>query len=536
MRDAAPAPPVSRSATARDQRRWSTLAVVVVSILVVFLDGMVLNVALPRIQQELGASQGKQEWAVAAYTLVFAALLLPFGAVGDRLGRRRILTAGLAVFGAASAVAAYAGSPIELILMRAVMGVGAAAILPSTLAIITNTFDEDERGRAIAIWAAASGLAVPLGPLVGGAMLDAGFWWGSVLLINVPIVLVALVGVRRLVPESRDPTEPEVDRLGVLLSVAGLGLLVYGVIRAGQTAEWTSRATIGAIAGGIALLVVFVWLEATSNHAALDVRWFRQPALATASGAMALAMFALFGAMLYGIYYLQFDRGYSPLGAGVLLLGNAAAVVVFAPLSAALAKRHGHRRVCATGLVVLAAAYAGMATIDRDTHIAVVELLLIALGAGSALVIAPTTDLVMAAIPKERAGAASALNSAVRSVGGAIGIAVLGSVLSTAYRSGIGSSVDVLPTAARDAAGESIGGTQAVVAATHDSIADHGASLLEAASRAFTDAMHLTAALSTAAVFVALAVVLVWMPRRADTAEIGRASSTLNVPHRDAQP
>jgi MFS family permease len=369
MRDAAPAPPVSRSATARDQRRWSTLAVVVVSILVVFLDGMVLNVALPRIQQELGASQGEQEWAVAAYTLVFAALLLPFGAVGDRLGRRRILTAGLAVFGAASAVAAYAGSPIELILMRAVMGVGAAAILPSTLAIITNTFDEDERGRAIAIWAAASGLAVPLGPLVGGAMLDAGFWWGSVLLINVPIVLVALVGVRRLVPESRDPTEPEVDRLGVLLSVAGLGLLVYGVIRAGQTTEWTSRATIGAIAGGIALLVVFVWLEATSNHAALDVRWFRQPALATASGAMALAMFALFGAMLYGIYYLQFDRGYSPLGAGVLLLGNAAAVVVFAPLSAALAKRHGHRRVCATGLVVLAAAYAGMATIDpRYTH------------------------------------------------------------------------------------------------------------------------------------------------------------------------
>jgi Na+/melibiose symporter-like transporter len=232
---------------------------------------------------------------------------------------------------------------------------------------------------------------------------------------------------------------------------------------------------------------------------------------------MALAMFALFGAMLYGIYYLQFDRGYSPLGAGVLLLGNAAAVVVFAPLSAALAKRHGHRRVCATGLVVLAAAYAGMATIERDTHIAVVELLLIALGAGSALVIAPTTDLVMAAIPKERAGAASALNSAVRSVGGAIGIAVLGSVLSTAYRSKVGSAVDVLPASARDAAGESIGGTQAVVAASHDGIADHGASLLEAASRAFTDAMHLTAGFSTAAVLIALAVVLVWMPRRGAT-------------------
>ena len=508
----------------RDPRRWSILAVVVASVLVVFLDGMVLNVALPRIQQELGASQGEQEWAVAAYTLVFAALLLPFGAVGDRFGRRRVLAGGLGVFGVASAIAAYAGSPTELIVMRAVMGVGAAAILPSTLAVITNAFDEEERGRAIAIWAAASGLAVPLGPLVGGAMLDAGFWWGSVLLINVPIVLGALAGVRALVPESKGPSRPKLDPLGVVVSVSGLGLLVYGIIRAGQTAAWTAPATVGAIAGGVVLLAVFVNIEATTAHAALDLRWFRQPALATASVAMALAMFALFGAMLYGIYYLQFNRGYSPLGAGALLLGNAAAVVVFAPLSAVLVKRHGPRSVCAAGFVVLAAAYAGMAIIDRETPIAVVELLLIILGAGSALVIAPTTDLVMAT-PKERAGTGSALNSAVRSVGGAIGIAVLGSILSTAYRSRIGTAVNVLPSAARDSAGESIGGTQAVVAAAHDSIADHGTSLLEAARRAFTDAMHLTATFSTAAVLVALAIVWLWMPRRVATGEVSRTRS-----------
>lgn len=506
---------------------------VVVSILVVFLDGMVLNIALPRIQQELGASQAEQEWIVASYTLVFAALLLPFGAVGDRFGRRRVLAGGLVLFGGASAVAAYATAPTELIVMRAVMGVGAAAILPSTLAIITNAFDEGERGRAIAIWAGASGLAVPLGPLVGGAMLDAGMWWGSVLLINVPVVLLALAGVRSVVPESRDLSKPRLDPLGVVVSIAGLGLLVYGVISAGQTANWIAPSTLGAITLGIVVLAWFAHIEATTPHAALDISWFRQASLATASTAMALAMFAMYGAMLYGIYYLQFDRGYSPLGAGVLLLGNAAAVVVFAPLSALFTKRYGARRVCVAGFLALAFAYGGMATIDRSTPIAIVELLLIVLGAGSALVIAPTTDVVMASIPRERAGAGSAFNSAVRAVGGALGIAVLGSVLSTAYRSRIGGALDGLPDAARDAAGESIGGTQAVVGATHNSFADHGASLLDASSRAFADAMHMTAGLSTAAVIAALVIVLLWMPHRANAATHGRFPVTTPTPRQE---
>lgn len=486
---------------------------VVLSILVVFLDGMVLNVALPRIQQELGASQADQEWIVASYTLVFAALLLPFGTVADRFGRRRVLTAGLLLFGAASAVAAYATAPMELIAMRAVMGVGAAAIVPSTLAVITNAFDETERGRAIAIWVGTAGLAVPLGPLVGGAMLDAGLWWGSVLLINAPIVLAALAGVRLVVPESRDTAKPRLDHRGVIASMAGLGLLVYGVIRAGQTADWNAPSTLGAIVLGISVLAWFVHIEATTPHAALDVRWFRRPAVATASTAMALAMFAMFGAMLYGIYFLQFDRGYSPLGAGVLLLGNAAAVVVFAPLSALWTRRYGARRVCAAGFLALAVAYGGMTTIDSSTPIAVVELLLIALGAGSALVIAPTTDVVIASIPREQAGAGSAFNSAIRAVGGALGVAVLGSVLSTVYRSRIAGALDGVPAASRDAAGESIGGTQGVVAATHNSFADHGASLLDASSHAFADAMHVAAGVSAAAVVAALVVVLVWMPR-----------------------
>ena len=436
-----------------DPRRWWILAVVVVSILVVFLDGMVLNVALPRIQQELGASQSEQEWAVASYTLVFAALLLPFGVLGDRYGRRRALTAGLLMFGAGSLAAAYTDTPTALILLRAATGAGAAAILPATLAIVTNAFDESERGRAIAIWAATGGLAVSLGPLVGGALLDAGLWWGSVLLINVPIVAAALLGVRRWVPESTDPARPRLDPLGVTLAVAGLGTLVFGVIRAGQRADWTGASTLGAVGIGIVVLAWFVVVEARSSHPALDVRWFRRPALATASLSMALAMFAMFGAMLYGIYFLQFDRGYSPLGAGVLLLGNAAAIAVFAPLSAVLTKRCGARLVCAWGFVVLVATYAAMTRIDRSTPIALVEVVLVLLGVGTALVVAPTTDLVMASIPRQHAGAGSAFNSAVRSVGGALGIAVLGSVLSTAYRSRIDGALDVLPEGARSTAG-----------------------------------------------------------------------------------
>jgi EmrB/QacA subfamily drug resistance transporter len=485
----------------------------VVSILVVFLDGMVLNVALPRIQRELGASQSEQEWAVASYTLVFAVLLLPFGVVGDRYGRRRVLAVGLLVFGAGSLAAAYATTPTALVLMRGATGVGAAAILPATLAIITNAFDESERGRAIAIWAATGGLAVSLGPLVGGALLGAGFWWGSVLLINVPIVGVALVGVRRWVPESTDPARPKLDPRGVALAVAGLATLAFGIIRAGQTANWTGHSTLGTVVLGVAVLAWFVRVEARTPHAALDVRWFRQPALATASVSMALAMFAMFGAMLYGIYFLQFDRGYSPLGAGVLLVGNAAAIAVVAPLSTVLAQQRGPRPVSAAGFTVLAVTYAAMTTIDRSTPIAMVEVLLVLLGVGTALVIAPTTDLVMASIPRQRAGAGSAFNSAVRSVGGALGIAVLGSVLSTAYRARVAGALDVLPANVRDAAGESIGGTQVVVSGVHQDMADHGAALLDASSRAFAQAMHVTAALSAAAVVVALAVVLIWMPR-----------------------
>ena len=493
------------------------LAVIAVSVLVVFMDGMVLNVALPSIQRQLGATQSQQQWAVAAYTLVFAALLLPMGVAADRYGRRRLLAGGLVVFGAASLAAAFSPTPMFLIAMRAVMGVGGAAIVPATLAVITATFDGASRGRAIGVWAATSGLAVSIGPLVAGLLLQAGLWWGSVLLINVPVVAAAAAGVLAWISESRSADRPPLDPVGVVLSVAGLTVLVFGVVRAGQTGDWNSAATIGAIALGMLILVAFVAVEARRDHAALDVRWFRQRPLAGAAVAMALAMFAIYGVGLYGIYYLQFLRGYTPLASGVLLLGNAAAIMVAAPASAVLASRYGQRRVCAAGFLLLVASYAAMAMVDASTPIVVVEVILVFLGAGSGIVITPTTDVVMARIPRERAGAGSALNSGVRSLGGALGIAVLGSVLATAYRAGIGGGLAGLPVHAQAAAGESIGATQLAVARLHDTFADHGASLLDAASTAFTDAMHVTAWLSVATVVVAFAVVVACLPHRPQT-------------------
>ena len=490
------------------------LVVIAVSVLVVFMDGMVLNVALPSIQRQLGATQSQQQWAVAAYTLVFAALLLPMGVAADRYGRRRLLAGGLGIFGAASLAAAFSPTPTYLIVMRAVMGVAGAAIVPATLAVITATFDGAARGRAIGVWAATSGLAVSIGPLVAGLLLEAGLWWGSVLLINVPVVAAAAAGVLAWIPKSRSTDRPPLDPVGVVLSVIGLTVLVFGVVRAGQTGDWTAAGTVGAIALGLVILVMFVAVEARSDHAALDVRWFKQRPLAGAAAAMGLAMFAIYGVGLYGIYYLQFFRGYTPLASGVLLLGNAAAIMVAAPASAVLANRYGQRRVCAAGFLVLAASYAAMATVEASTSIVVVEVILVLLGAGSGIVITPTTDVVMARIPRERAGAGSAFNSGVRSLGGALGIAVLGSVLATAYRAGIGGSLTGLPPSARSDAGESIGATQLAVARLHDTFADHGASLLEAAGTAFTSAMHVTAWLSVASVVAAFAVVMVCLPRR----------------------
>jgi len=283
-------------------RRWGILSVLIFSLLVVVLDNTVLNVALKRIQDELGASQSELEWSINSYTLVFAGLLFTFGLLGDRFGRKRMVVTGLALFGASSLLSAYAQTPGQLIGARALMGIGAAAILPATLAIITNVFDAKERGRAIGVWAGAVGIGIVLGPVVGGALLE-HFWWGSVFLINVPVVVLGIVLISAIVPESKDPNPGRLDPVGVLLSIVGLVLLAYGIIKGGQLASISQPEVYLPVVAGIALLGLFVWYESRSDHPSLDVTLFRNPVFSTSVSAIALIFFAMMGLLFFTTFY-----------------------------------------------------------------------------------------------------------------------------------------------------------------------------------------------------------------------------------------
>jgi DHA2 family multidrug resistance protein-like MFS transporter len=492
-------------------RRWTILGVLVVSLLVVVLDNTILNVAMKTIADPvrgLGASQSQLEWAINSYTLVFAGLLFTAGILGDRLGRRRVLLVGLALFGLASLASAYAQSPGQLIGARALMGIGGAAILPATLSIISNVFDPRERGKAIGVWAGAVGLAVAIGPVVGGVLLE-HFWWGSVFLVNVPVVLAGLVGIAVLVPESRDPAPGRIDLTGVLLSIAGLGMFVYGIITGGDTGNWTLLRVWGSILLGVALLAVFIRHERRSDHPALDVRLFREPRFSAAVAAVALVFFAAMGVLFFSAFYLQLVRGYSPLQTGLLFLPFAGAQLIFAPRSAAMVAKYGPKAVCAAGLALVAVSMGVFVFISAETPIWVLLATYFVQGVGMANVIPPATEAVMSTLPREKAGVGSAVNNTMRQVGGALGVAVLGSILSQVYRSQISGQLGGLPASLRDAAAESLASTYAVAAKAGTA----GQALIGPANDAFVNAMHWTAAGSVLTALVGVASVLRWLPR-----------------------
>lgn len=491
-------------------RRWWILATLILCLLVVVLDNTILNVALKTIQQDLRATQSELAWAVNAYTLVFAGLLFTYGVLGDRFGRRLALVVGLSLFAAASLAAAFSSSPEALIASRALMGIGGAAVLPSTLSIITNVFEPAERGKAIGIWAGCVGMAIAIGPITGGALL-AHFWWGSVFLVNVPVVVVALLAIAWIVPESKDPSPQGLDPLGVVLSVTGLVLLVYGIIKGGETTEWGSVAVLLPLFGGIAVLALFVLAQRRSRSPMLDVTLFRNPAFSAACGAVTLVMFALFGAIFFTTFYLQYARDLSPLQAGVALLPVAVSMAFFAPRSARMVTRFGPKAVCTTGLLLVATSFAGYTLIDERTSIWFVSVLLFLQGAGMGNVMAPATESIMSTLPRERAGAGSAVNTTVRQVGGALGVAVLGSILSAAYRSGVTPSLGGLPEQAQEVAAESIGGTQLVAEQLPAPLRD---ALERAAVDAFVGAMHVTAIGSALVALIGALVVLRWLPGR----------------------
>jgi EmrB/QacA subfamily drug resistance transporter len=495
-------------------RRWAILGVLVVSLLVVVLDNTVLNVALRTIADPvrgLGASQSDLEWSINSYTLVFAGLLFTAGVLGDRYGRRLMLTIGLVLFGLASLASAYAQDPTQLVLARAFMGIGGAAVLPATLSIISNVFDPRERGRAIGVWAGAVGLGVAIGPIVGGLLLE-HYWWGSVFLINVPIVVAGVAAVLIMVPESRDPKPGRIDLVGVALSIVGLLALVYGVIDGGEHGFGRPQSW-GTIALGVAILAGFVAYERRIAYPSLDVRLFANPRFSASVGAVGLVFFAAMGTFFFVSFYLQLVRGYSPLRSGALMLPFAVAQLVFAPRSAALVKRYGPKAVSTVGLLLVAVGLGGFGLIDATTSVWVIAALVFLQGMGMANVMPPATESIISSVPREKAGVGSAVANTVRQVGGALGVAVLGSVLAAVYRARIDGHLTYLPKPARELATESISGAYGVAAR----LGPTGRDLIGAANDTFVTAMHYAAWGSAITAVLGALVVMTWLPRQAVT-------------------
>ena len=492
------------------RRRWLILGVLITSLMAIVLDNTVLNVALKTIAEPtvgLGATQGQLEWAINSYTLVFAGLLFTFGVVGDRIGRKRMLMIGMLAFGLFSLLSAYSHSPDQLVWARAAMGLGAAAVMPQTLSIISNVFEPAERAKAIGIWASAVGIGIAIGPVLGGLLL-AHFWWGSVFLINVPVTVLGAVAVAFLVPESKNPAPGRIDYVGVLLSVAGLILLVFGVVQGGDTGSWLRGDVLGPIAGGLAVIGVFAWWEARIAHPSLDVRLFADRRLSASVAAVALLFFGFGGVYFFTAFYLQNARGYSPLQAGLLTVPFAVGQMLAAPRSAGLVRKYGAKAVGSAGMFVMTVAIAGYALLGTTTPIWVLALLFAIQGIGAGAVMPSATSAVMDVLPRERAGAGSALTNTSRQVGVALGVAVLGSILAQAYRSQLQPALSVLPAAARNAASQSIAATQA----TAQHLGVRGQSLLGPADAAFTHAMHITTLVAAAMSLAGTFVILRWMP------------------------
>ncbi|MFF8691976.1 MFS transporter [Streptomyces sp. NPDC015144] len=493
------------------RRRWAILVVLMFSLLIVVLDNSILNVAVKTIASPapsgLGATQSQLEWAINAYTLVFAGLLFTAGLLGDRIGRKKVLLFGILLFGAGSALAAMSGSPAQLITWRALMGFGAAFVMPATLAVLMNVFEREEQPRAIGVWAGSVGVAIAIGPITGGLLLE-HFWWGSIFLVNVPVVIVALIAMALLVPDSKDPNPGRTDPLGVLLSIVGLVLLVYGIIRGGQLGDFADPVVLASSIGGLLVLAGFVRYEKRSSHPALDIGYFKDPAFAAAVAAIALIFFALMGVTFFSAFYMQSVRGWSALQAGVMLLPLAASQMIFAPRARLLVDRFGARATCTGGMLLVAVGLSSFILFDATTPVWVLCLLFFVQGTGMAHVMTPVTVSVMQSLPREKAGSGSAINNTFRQVGGALGVAVLGSVLSAVYRHGIEDHLGAVPPAARDAAGESIEATLGIA----DRMGPAGASLAASADDAFLKAMHVTAAGSATVALLGALVVLLFLP------------------------
>jgi EmrB/QacA subfamily drug resistance transporter len=427
--------------------------------LIINIDVTIVNVTLPSLVRQLGATTTNLQWVVDAYSLVFAALILAAGSLSDRFGRKGVLLAGLVVFATGSLAGSFASTPNQLIAARAFMGIGAAAIFPSTLSLIANIFTERrERARAIGLWGATTGVGVAIGPIVGGWLLG-HFWWGSVFLFMVPVAAVVGILIALAVPTSRDPSTPPLDVRGLLLSTLGMGLIILSIIEA-PTWGWLSGRTLGTVAAGVAVMAFFVWVERRTARPMLDVTLFEDPRFTAASGSIMIAFFTLAGFTFLVSQYFQFVRGYTAFQTGLRILPVAISIAIAAVVGTKLAVQIGNKAVVATGLFAFGLALFWIAgSADPSTSYLILAATMILGGGGLGLITAPATEAIMGVVPKEKAGVGSAVNDATRLFGATLGVAVIGSVAASLYASRLAATIPPdLPAQAVAAAKGSVGG------------------------------------------------------------------------------
>ena len=480
-------------------RRWKTLGVLSLSLLLIGLDNTVLNVALPTLQTHFSAAGSTLQWIVDAYLLSFAGVLLTMGTLGDRFGRKRALQSGLVVFGIASVLAAFAQNANQLIVLRAVMGIGGAMIMPATLSVIMDVFPREERGKAIGTWSAIAGVGIGLGPFVGGLLLE-WFSWSAVFWLNVPIVAIALVAGFRLVPESRDPRPGAFDLPGAGLSIAMLVALVYGIIEA-TPRGWTDPIVLGCFAAAAILGAAFVAWERRVAAPMLPLSFFANPSFTVASVGVGLVFFAMMGSVFAFTQYLQFAVGFSALEAGAAMLPLALGLVIGSGASNRLVERVGRNYVIAGGLVGVAAVLSTSLAWTPEMAPVLLGLVTFGLAVSMGVAMAPATDSVMSAVPEAKAGVGSAMNDVTRQVGGALGVAVIGSIIGSAY------SRDM--SEAPSAASESVGAAHAVAAQVGGPA---GREIAETAGRAFTEALGIGLTAAAAVAFAGALLVLLRLP------------------------
>jgi EmrB/QacA subfamily drug resistance transporter len=497
------------------ERRWWTLAVLCLSLTVISIDNTILNVALPSIVESLNARGSELQLLIDGYTIVFACLLLTAGSLGDKLGRKGILTAGLALFGTFSALAAFSTSSHMLIGARALMGIGGACIYPSTLSILTNTFhDNRERGRAIGIWAGVSGLGVAIGPLAGGLLVE-HFWWGSVFLVNVPICIVAIVAGHFFVPTTTRDADRALDPLGALFSILGLMGLLFAIIEVPDRGL-SDPTVLVALGAGLVFLAAFAWWETHTESPMLDLHFFQNPRFTAASATITLTFFALYGSTFLLTQYFQFVLGYSPFKAGLLTAPVAIGIMATAPQAPKLVERIGTKRVVVMGLLIVATGlflYSIEPVISSFVGGGAVRLMF---GVGMGLIMAPATESIMGSLPKAKAGVGSAVNDTTRQAGGALGVAVVGSVFAATYHHVIEVPAG-LPAAAQPMVHDSIGKAIEAIR-TFNFPADVARTVHDAASDAFFRGMQVAVWVGVAVMLCAVVVAYRYLPARAQRA------------------